>query len=451
MRIGALPLALALGSSCCSHVVVSGSKGVSVTKKRTRRTNNRVHGSDYTEDIEFWTRMTQQMGSLSMTDRPTPRPTPRTPDVTPFPTEPRPVITPSPVSPSPTYNDVTPSPTPGPITPEPTSEEPTQSPIGACGLTPEDRAEQMRQLALTVTDESVLNDSSSAQAKALDWLINEDGLQLCPSDDGPCEAVQRYLMASFYYAAGGGNWNQCNAPEEFTPAQIVQANAACERIVTAFPVSNPRIGDESTNAWLTPVDECEWGGVACWGTNDNRNGCMDQIDFEQDGLSGSLIPEMHNLSELRFFILEQGSIAGQIPSDYGLFEKLLIFDLDFNDLTGPIPDELFNMDMLQQLDLNDNNLSGPLSTNIGNLKTLTFLQLDHNELSGNIPSEMGELKNLRIGFFNDNDLTGVMPPEVCANRNITSPPGLLGTLVTDCSPPNPEVDCPCCSSCNVPN
>lgn len=136
-------------------------------------------------------------------------------------------------------------------------------------------------------------------------------------------------------------------------------------------------------------------GVACWGTNDNKNGCMDQIDFENDGLSGSLIPEMHKLDQLRFFILEQGSVAGKIPTEYGLFEKLLIFDMDFNDLTGNIPDELFNMNLLQQLDLNDNELSGPISPNIGNMRTLTFLQLDHNELSGNIPTEMGELKALR--------------------------------------------------------
>lgn len=136
-------------------------------------------------------------------------------------------------------------------------------------------------------------------------------------------------------------------------------------------------------------------GLACWGTDDNRNGCMDQIDFENDGLSGSLVPEMVNLNQLRFFILEQGTIGGPIPSEYGQFEKLLIFDLDFNDLSGAIPDELFNMNVLQQLDLNDNELDGTISTNIGSLKTLTFLQLDHNKLTGTIPTEVGELTALR--------------------------------------------------------
>ena len=52
-----------------------------------------------------------------------------------------------------------------------------------------------------------------------------------------------------------------------------------------------------------------------------------------------------------------------------------------------------------------------------------------------------------IAFLSENDLTGVMPPEVCALRNTTSPPGVLGVLVTDCAGDAPPVSCPCCSSC----
>ena len=52
-----------------------------------------------------------------------------------------------------------------------------------------------------------------------------------------------------------------------------------------------------------------------------------------------------------------------------------------------------------------------------------------------------------IAFLSVNDLTGTMPEEVCALRNNTSPPGVLGVLVTDCAGDPPEVECPCCSSC----
>lgn len=408
-----------------------------------QQNNNR---RDLTEDIQFWTRMTQA-GSLPPIPPPTPNPvgagTPLPTDFAPVPTDP-PVPVPLPTDPP--VPPATDPPVP-PATDPPVSPAPTVALL--CGLTPEQRATQLRQMALSITSETTLNNPNSPQSKALQWLISEDQLEVCPGD-GPCGSRQRYIMASFYYAAGGGTWNQCNAPTVNDGKGIEEANANCERAVTPFPVQNPRIGDKSTDAWLTPVDECEWGGLACWGTDDNRNGCMDQIDFENDGLSGSLVPEMVNLNQLRFFILEQGTIGGPIPSEYGQFEKLLIFDLDFNDLSGAIPDELFNMNVLQQLDLNDNELDGTISTNIGSLKTLTFLQLDHNKLTGTIPTEVGELTALRIAFFNDNDLTGVMPADVCALRNNTSPPGFLGTLVADCNPPeDPQIECSCCSSCNV--
>ena len=146
-------------------------------------------------------------------------------------------------------------PTDPPVSPAPTA------PL-ICGLTPDERAAQLRQLALTITDAATLNDATSSQAKALDWLINDDKLDppVCP-DDGTCHARQRYIMASFYYASGGGSWDQCNAPTQYTPAAIAAANLQCGRVVTPFPVNNPRIGDTSTDAWLTPVNECEWGGT----------------------------------------------------------------------------------------------------------------------------------------------------------------------------------------------
>mmetsp|Transcript_17969 Transcript_17969/g.36120 ORF Transcript_17969/g.36120 Transcript_17969/m.36120 type:complete len:499 (+) Transcript_17969:130-1626(+) len=476
---------------------------------RSLRKGTVIDKNDITEDVEFWTRMTQAMGSMPApepTNKPTTRFTPKptnkpstastnkpttriTPNPTVNPTEkpteipttsltermtdppttaaterltepPTVPVTEPPIEPptdSPTEVttlEPTSSPTPSPTVtlaiPSPTS-NPTLSPSFPCNLSPEDRAQAFRNIALTVTDAATLDDPSSAQAQALDWIINEDFVDSPCPEDGPCETVQRYIMAAFYFAADGGNWDQCNAANDLSsPESVAIADSQCNRVVTPFPVNNPRIGDTSTASWLSPVDECEWGGLACWGTDDTRRGCMDQIDFENDGLAGTLISEINNLDQLRFYILEQGNTTGTIPTEYGLFERLLILDMDFNDLTGELPEELFNIGTLQQLDLNDNILTGTLSTAIGQLDSLTFLQIDHNEIEGTIPTEVGLLSLLRIGFFNDNDLTGTMPLEVCALRNNTDPPGFLGTLVVDCNPPeNPEVECSCCSSCNV--
>ncbi|KAL9179949.1 hypothetical protein ACHAXT_007919 [Thalassiosira profunda] len=413
--------------------------------KRGRLTNRTLkkhgrHDVDITaEDVGFWTR-TLQGGSL--------------PAPTPFPT-PRPQSTPEPQTPNPTDGF---EPTPAPTTVEPTF-EPTEGPSFPCNLEPEERAAQIRELLGTVSDPALFDDPATPQAQALDWITNEDTIEpvLCPNEIGEgCTRggsvnplVQRYALAVFYYGTDGDDWEQCSAPDDFSdPASIAVADAACERVVTPFGVANERVGDTSTDAWLGPVNECFWGGVACWGSDTpNLNLCIDQLDFENDGLSGSLVEEVSVLDTLRFLILEQGTISGPIPASYGDLERLLILDMDFNDLSGSIPDEIYGLRSLQQLDLNDNEITGSISPSIGDLEFLTFFQIDHNLLSGTIPTEMGELDNLRIAFLSVNDLTGTMPEEVCALRNNTSPPGVLGVLVTDCAGDPPEVECPCCSSC----
>ncbi|KAL7470064.1 hypothetical protein ACHAXS_010319 [Conticribra weissflogii] len=292
--------------------------------------------------------------TISATEQPTePQTVPVTAPPTEPPTEPPtdPPIEPPTDSPTEvTTAEPTSSPTPSPTitfaTPNPTG-NPTLSPSFPCNLSPEDRAQAFRDIALTVTDSVTLDDPSSAQAQALDWIINEDFADSPCPEVGPCATVQRYIMAAFYFAADGGNWDQCNAANDLSsPTSLALADSQCNRVVTPFP--------------------------------------------------------------------------------------------------------LYNIGTLQQLDLNDNFLTGTLSTAIGQLDSLTFLQIDHNEIEGTIPTEVGLLSLLRIGFFNDNDLTGTMPLEVCALRNNTNPPGFLGTLVVDCNPPeNPEVECSCCSSCNV--
>lgn len=388
---------------------------------------------------------------------------------TPAPSTPAPTLvivdTTSPTSPAPTSPaPITPfptvpfEPTPAPTTLSPTL-DPTASPTSPCNLTPEERETQIRELMSTVSDDALFDDPSSPQALALEWITNEDAIEpiMCPNQEGfGCSRggtmnpmIQRYVLATFYFATNPEDTWSCQAPTDFDDqGSVDDANDNCERIVTPFGVGNDRVGDTSSDSWLSPVQECQWGGLACWGLDTpNLNLCVDQLDFENDGLSGELVPEIGFLSTMRFLILEQGSMTGPIPSEFGELERLLILDMDFNEITGTLPDEIYDLSSLQQLDLNDNEITGSISSRIGDLSLLTFFQIDHNLLSDEIPSEMGELSNLRIAFLSENDLTGEMPSEVCALRNNTSPPGVLGVLVTDCSGDAPEVSCTCCSSC----
>ena len=167
---------------------------------RNGRLSNKKDIDIRKEDIEFFTRTLQQ--SLPPTPQPNPIPTTPSPIETPAPTPgfetPNPTDPPVPVStPNPTDPPIISTPNPTELPPVVSTPNPTVPLI--CGLPFEDYESQMRQLALTITDEATLNDQASPQAKALDWLLTEDTLDppVCP-DDGPCGARQRYIMASFY-------------------------------------------------------------------------------------------------------------------------------------------------------------------------------------------------------------------------------------------------------------
>jgi hypothetical protein len=314
-----------------------------------------------------------------------------------------------------------------------------------CNVSPEQYEATVRQIILIITPEEVLDDVKSPQAMALHWLLHEDRIDppVCPPppasaalDDDKNEAasttailLQRYIMSSFYFATNGHNWRECNAPIDYTSASSIHdANTKCTRTITVqstesllFVLEEAFHNDTAagqqqqhtrkigTDAWLTPVDTCEWGGLACsYNHVDNRDGedggggfySIDQIEFEDNNLSGTLIPELSTLSsQLRFLILEKGQLHGPIPKEYGALTNLRVLDLDYNNLSGIFPNELYDLEELRELDLNDNKLSGTISSRIGMLRNLDFLQFDHNEFVGEIPDEVGELKQLSKWYF----------------------------------------------------
>ena len=80
-------------------------------------------------------------------------------------------------------------------------------------------------------------------------------------------------MAVFYFSTDGPNWIQCSAPDDLSdPASVAAANANCNLEV--------EIGEGGTDAWLTAVSECNWGGVACKSDGSGLDRIdMDRIEF----------------------------------------------------------------------------------------------------------------------------------------------------------------------------
>ena len=71
-------------------------------------------------------------------------------------------------------------------------------------------------------------------------------------------------------------------------------------------------------------------------------------------------------------------------------------------LTGTIPPQLGNLSVLTGLDLSQNDLTGNIPPELGNLGELTELFLDKNLLSGELPRSFTNLTELTSFFFSDN-------------------------------------------------
>jgi len=65
--------------------------------------------------------------------------------------------------------------------------------------------------------------------------------------------------------------------------------------------------------------------------------------------------------------------------------------LEGNQLTGSIPPEIGNLTNLTHLYLRDNQLTGSIPSEIGNLTNLTYLSLSANQLTGEIPESICDL------------------------------------------------------------
>jgi hypothetical protein len=87
--------------------------------------------------------------------------------------------------------------------------------------------------------------------------------------------------------------------------------------------------------------------------------------------------------------------------------------LQYIGLTGTIPPEIGNLTNLTFINLGLNELTGSIPSEIGNLTNLTDLILQHNGLTGSIPPEIGNLTNLHTLVLLYNQLTGEIPESIC--------------------------------------
>ena len=123
------------------------------------------------------------------------------------------------------------------------SDIPSFSPtLSECGITLEQRSTEIFAVLDKVSQPLLLRDLSTAQGKAINWLIGEDELVRCP--DHP-NIIQRWTLATIYYATEGDDWFQCSNGDG--------ANDDCG-------FEPPFFGEDR---FLSPENECFWAGIVC--------------------------------------------------------------------------------------------------------------------------------------------------------------------------------------------
>ncbi len=162
---------------------------------------------------------------------------------------------------------------------------------------------------------------------------------------------------------------------------------------------NATDGPNWTNSdnWLTgPLDT--WHGV--W-TNGSR---VYRLEVWGNNLSGTLPPEMANLTFMSNMSLSENNLTGPIPPEIEAMESIYQLYLGGNNFTGPIPNFIYNLTNLSALMLYRNDLSGQISDSIGQLTNLGYVDFSGNDFTGAIPDTMASLQNLIILQANDTRL-----------------------------------------------
>ena len=136
-------------------------------------------------------------------------------------------------------------------------------------------------------------------------------------------------------------------------------------------------------------------------------------------LTGTIPVELGRLTSLGTLLLNGNHLSGTIPVELaeigGTLTSLQLAGPnplpEGVGLSGTIPPQLGNLTGLRHLNLSSNRLSGPIPPRLGLLVNLRWLTLNRNQLSGSIPTHLGQLRELTNLRLDDNQLSGVIPSQ----------------------------------------
>ena len=245
-------------------------------------------------------------------------------------------------------------------------------------------------------------------------------------------ALASVISLSFLLTADSANAFETVSHNNAPPQPNPQFTAQCSNGIAVFdPANNPGLvadcaillaardaiigddGDDDALDWSADIGIHRWLGVRIGRLDVNSPYRVTQLGLwrEEEGLTGTIPPELGNLSSLRILSILETSLTGGIPPELGNLANLQILEIEDNRLTGIIPPELSNLPNLEELRIQEIQLTGAIPPELGNLANLETLDINA-ELTGSIPPGLGILANLEVLSLSYNQLTGTIPPEL---------------------------------------
>lgn len=165
------------------------------------------------------------------------------------------------------------------------------------------------------------------------------------------------------------------------------------------------------NNWSISSFFCDWIGVTCGGARHER---VTALDISNLGLTGTLPPQLGNLSFLVTLSIRNNSFYGSLPDELTQLRSLKYLNFGYNRFSAGLPESIFdNLPNLEFFYVHFNMFQGKIPSTLSKCKHLQELDLSSNSFMGAIPKEIGNLTQLKKIYLGSNKLQGMIYIHIC--------------------------------------
>ncbi|XP_042066515.1 receptor-like kinase TMK4 [Salvia splendens] len=184
------------------------------------------------------------------------------------------------------------------------------------------------------------------------------------------------------------------------------------------------------HGWSSSAQFCTWNNVNC----DSTNSFVTNINLDSASISGTLPPEINQLSKLQSFAVQKNSLSGALPSFENMtsLQQILLDDNQFSSISDNFLAGLTN---LQVFSISENKAlaSWQIPAYLSDSSNLVKFYASNASISGVIPDIFGSFLNLQDLRLSYNNLTGSLPGSFSGSeiRNLwlnNQDLGLSGTI-----------------------